>query len=350
MKSSALIGLIGLYGAGLVGRSIGQAIAQPFVFVDDTPEKQGTCIDGHDVVSLEQFAHFPADRHELYISIYQPRFSWERKREQILQQYPSLNVKSFVDLFVSSSIDTAYAFFEPVNVLKQKLDRYTRVASLLEDELSRQTLEAHLQFRLTGQFNKIVWTSRRDVPFLAAALQPDVTYVDAGAFDGDTAEDFLALSGGRFSRIRIVEPDVANLSRAHERMARLGILDRVEFHAQAITDTRGMIGFNERAREGSSVDPMSAHKVEAVLLSDFDAQGQLYVKLDIEGEETAALRASRDFIAARRPLLAISVYHRPDDLLEIAEGFAGAGYALYLRCHGEAGGDDLMLYALPRRT
>ncbi|WP_185218990.1 FkbM family methyltransferase [Paraburkholderia dinghuensis] len=345
MKSSALVGL---YGAGLVGRSIGQAFAQPFVFVDDTPEKQGTCIDGHDVVSLEQFASTPASRHQLYICIYQPRFSWERKREQILQQYPSLNVNSFADLFVSSSIDTAYAFFEPADVLKQKLERYTQIAPLLEDALSRQTLDAHLQFRLTGQFEKIVWTSRRDVPFLVAALQPDVTYVDAGAFDGDTAEDFLALSGGRFSRIQIVEPDVTNLARARARMTRLGILDRVEFHAQAIMDTRGMIGFNERGREGSSVDPMSEHKVEAVMLSDFDAPGQLYVKLDIEGAETAALRASRDFIAARRPLLAISVYHRPDDLMDIAEGFVDAGYALYLRCHGEAGGDDLMLYALPR--
>ena len=44
MNSSTLIGL---YGAGLVGHSIGQAFAQPFVFVDDTPEKQGTRIDGH---------------------------------------------------------------------------------------------------------------------------------------------------------------------------------------------------------------------------------------------------------------------------------------------------------------
>jgi hypothetical protein len=86
-----------------------------------------------------------------------------------------------------------------------------------------------------------------------------------------------------------------------------------------------------------------------VLLSDFDVADEIYIKLDIEGAELPALRASLAFIAARRPILGISVYHHPDDLLDAVQLIEETGvlYKLYLRCHGEAGGDDLMLYAIP---
>ena len=48
--------LIGLYGAGTLGRRIGRSLGQPFVFVDDTPAKFGTVIDGHEIIPLAEFA------------------------------------------------------------------------------------------------------------------------------------------------------------------------------------------------------------------------------------------------------------------------------------------------------
>jgi FkbM family methyltransferase len=178
-------------------------------------------------------------------------------------------------------------------------------------------------------------------------LSPTVTYVDAGAFDGDTAADFVAMTNGRFGHLYLVEPDANNISRAEKRFNELSLSDRVTFRQEAISDVRGLMGFNALGSVGSSLDSGADDKVKTSLLSDFDSEGQLYIKLDIEGAEIPAIGASIDFIASRRPILAVSVYHRPDDLLDAMKLLEGIeGYAFYVRCHGPAG-EDLMLYAIP---
>jgi FkbM family methyltransferase len=341
--------LTGLYGAGFLGRRIGKAINTPFVFVDDTPSKLGTVVDGHDVTNLERFSERAPSRDlVLYVCIYQPGFSYLKKRDQIHAMYPELDVRPFTELFHSSASGVLpYLFFESPTGLAKKLDRYEAIGRLLNDDLSRSTLSGHLAFRLTGQFEKIVSTSRRDVPFLNDVLSPTVTYVDAGAFDGDTAADFVAMTNGRFGHLYLVEPDANNISRAEKRFTELSLSDRVTFRQEAISDVRGLMGFNALGSVGSSLDSGADDKVKTSLLSDFDSEGQLYIKLDIEGAEIPAIGASIDFIASRRPILAISVYHRPDDLLDAMKLLEGIeGYAFYVRCHGPAG-EDLMLYAIP---
>jgi FkbM family methyltransferase len=343
--------LTGLYGAGVLGRTLGRAVDFPFVFVDDTPSKIGTFIDGHEVIDLASFARRAASESvTLYICIYQPGFSFLHKREQIHLAHPAIAIRPFSELLLSSAVSALpYLFFEHPDALTGKLVQYRRVSDLLADDLSVKTLEAHLALRLTGRFENVLATPRRNVPFLTDALSPDVTYVDAGAYDGDTAEDFVSISNGRFARIHLVEPDAVNIRRAEKRLSGLGIADKVTLHREAIADKHGIMGFNALGSVGSSLDPTADGTVTTVPLSDFDTDGQLYLKLDIEGAEIPSIGAVVDFISRKRPLLAISVYHRPDDLLDAVRivGCADADYALYVRCHG-AGGEDLMLYAIPR--
>jgi FkbM family methyltransferase len=185
------------------------------------------------------------------------------------------------------------------------------------------------------------------VPFLREVLSPDVTYVDGGAFDGDTAEDFLELASGRFGRIHLVEPDARNLERAKLRFQGRIDLDQIAYHPTAIGTRHGLVGFNALGSVGSAVDEAVDEKVRTVPLSAFGSDSQMYIKLDIEGLEIDAIAAELDFLSSCRPLLGISVYHRPDDLLDAVKLIQTASpeYRLYLRCHGEAG-EDLLLYAI----
>lgn len=342
--------LIGLYGAGTLGRRIGRSLAQPFLFVDDTPAKAGTVIDGHEVVPLVEFAR-RADGAgtRLYVCIYQPGFVFERKRQQVAAAHRALECRPFTQLLLSEAAGALpFLFFERPDVLSGKLTRYEALRRQLADELSRVTLDGHLRLRQSGSFDQIVWTARRDVPFLLDRLPADIEYIDAGAFDGDTAEDFIEMTQGRFRSICLVEPDPANAARAERRMAALGMAGRVAIRQEAVAEKRGWMGFNASGTVASSLNPAAGRKVATVALSDFQSGNPLYFKLDIEGSEVAAIRASLDFIAQRRVLLAVSVYHSPDDLLDVAAMIHGldADYELFLRCHG-SGGEDLMLYALP---
>lgn len=341
--------LIGLYGAGTMGRAIGRAVDFPFTFVDDTPSKIGTVIDGHDVASFAEFSRSPEVTRRLYICIYQPGFSYLRKRDQLRQACPAVDVRPFTEIFRSPAADRLlpYLFFEKAEELRSKLPRYEEVRGLLEDELSRRTLDGHIRFRQTGRFEEIVSTPRQDVPFLREVLSPDVTYVDGGAFDGDTAEDFLELASGRFGRIHLVEPDARNLERAKLRFQGRIDPDQIAYHPTAIGTRHGLVGFNALGSVGSAVDEAVDEKVRTVPLSAFGSDSQMYIKLDIEGLEIDAIAAELDFLSSCRPLLGISVYHRPDDLLDAVKLIQTASpeYRLYLRCHGEAG-EDLLLYAI----
>lgn len=342
--------LIGLYGAGTLGQRIGRALGQQFVFVDDTPAKSGTVIDGHEVVPLVEFARRANGTDaRIYVCIYQPGFVFERKRREVAAAHPTLECRPFTQLLLNEASGALpFLFFERPDVLAGKLERYEALRPLLADDPSRAALDGHLRLRQSGRFDEIVWTARRDVPFLLDRLPANVEYIDAGAFDGDTAEDFIEMTQGRFQRICLVEPDPNNATRAASRMAALGMTERVAIRQQAVAGERGWAGFNASGTVGSSLDPTAEHKVATVALSDFESDNPLYFKLDIEGSEVAAIRASLDFIAERRVLLAVSVYHSPDDLLDVASMIQGldAAYELFLRCHGD-GGEDLMLYALP---
>jgi FkbM family methyltransferase len=345
--------LIGLYGAGTLGRRIGRSLAQQFVFVDDTPAKAGTVIDGHEVVPLAEFARRASGTEAcLYVCIYQPGFVFDRKRREVATAHPGLECRPFTQLLLNEAAGALpFLFFEPAEALSSKLERYEALRPVLADEHSRAALDGHLRLRQTGRFEEVVWTARRDVPFLLHRLPADVEYIDAGAFDGDTAEDFIEMTQGRFQRICLLEPDPNNAARAAARMATLGMAGRVAVRQQAVAGERGWAGFKASGTVGSSLDPDGEHKVATSVLSDFASDNPLYFKLDIEGSEVAAIRASLGFIAERRVLLAVSVYHAPDDLLEVASMILGlrAAYDLFLRCHG-SGGEDLMLYALPAKV
>lgn len=73
-----------------------------------------------------------------------------------------------------------------------------------------------------------------------------------------------------------------------------------------------------------------------------------YIKMDIEGAEAAALYGAKDTIARMHPRLAVSIYHKPEDIYELPEIILGyyPHYRLYLR-HYSFSYYDTVLYAIP---
>ena len=76
-----------------------------------------------------------------------------------------------------------------------------------------------------------------------------------------------------------------------------------------------------------------------------EIRGQLYIKMDIEGSELGALKGAEQTIKNNRPCLAICLYHRKNDLLEIPEYLNRllSNYSFYLR-----GGYHTVLWAIPK--
>ena len=339
--------LIGIYGAGHLGRRLGEMLGAPFVFVDDTPDKQGETIDGSPVLSLEDFrlsARGNGD-YALYVGIWSAGFDFEQKRREIAAA--GLDCLPFTRVIIESG--SRLMFFEPLAKLREKMPQYRNLASRLADEESRRALWGHLAFRQSGDFSDLVVDENRFPDFLARELNADISYVDAGAYDGDTIAAFVDFCGGAPRRVVALEPDADNSRRLRSRFAdNLG--GRLFVMEAALAATRGRRRFAGGNGAGSAFCARGATEVDAVQWEDIDAPAPAHYKLDIEGEEPAVIRAAAASIARARPSLSISVYHAPDDLLEIAKTIdsLAVGYRLHLRCH-EKGGGDLMLHALAQK-
>ena len=75
-----------------------------------------------------------------------------------------------------------------------------------------------------------------------------------------------------------------------------------------------------------------------------------FIKMDVEGSEKESLLGATQTIQKYHPILAVCVYHRPEDLYELTKTIVdlaqGYSYKFYLRYYGP---DlrELVLYALP---
>lgn len=72
-----------------------------------------------------------------------------------------------------------------------------------------------------------------------------------------------------------------------------------------------------------------------------------FIKMDIEGSESEALKGAKDTITTYKPRLAISIYHKPEDILELPEIILSyrPDYQFYMR-HYSLGAPDTVLYAV----
>ena len=67
-----------------------------------------------------------------------------------------------------------------------------------------------------------------------------------------------------------------------------------------------------------SLDATAADNIETVILDDFlHGERVTFIKMDIEGAELDALRGASRIIKEQKPKLAISIYHRLEDIIEI---------------------------------
>ncbi|HFQ5588168.1 TPA: FkbM family methyltransferase [Vibrio vulnificus] len=118
---------------------------------------------------------------------------------------------------------------------------------------------------------------------------------------------------------------------------------------KALSDTEGEIVNITSPSPGARVsDQDTGTQVETTTLDHFARQQALtkvdFIKMDIEGAEVPAINGAREIIIAHKPKLAISVYHKWDDLLVIPALINSIrdDYEFYLDCTTGFGGEAVL--------
>ncbi|MDB4986295.1 MAG: methyltransferase FkbM family [Myxococcaceae bacterium] len=243
------------------------------------------------------------------------------------------------------------------------------------DQLSALTMYHLMLFRLT--FDP-VHLSRASIGGLKSPPGPgsyifdsslfsfgdDEFFVDGGAYRGDTFEHLFRASGGPpQGRVHAFEPDVVNMAYCRARALDLCGPDferSIRLDARALWECEQQLSFKTmdyQERVGSHVTLQERAKpgdnvVSMVALDDVLEHPPTYIKLEVEGAETWALRGASQTICRHRPKLCVGIYHRPADLLHVAQMIAAldAGYQLYLRHHVPTDWGTTVCYGVPSRS
>ena len=216
---------------------------------------------------------------------------------------------------------------------KELMEVYTNLA----DEKSKEVFASTLNYKLSGKLDYLqrITTQREEDCRQLFQFSKNETFVDLGAYDGDTIKEFLNYTDFSYREIVALEPDSKNFKKLQHFVEEMG-LKNVHLLNKGIWNEEGTLSFAASGGRQSALQ--SDGKVEVPVDSvDHIMQGRTvsYMKLDVEGAEFEALSGAAQTIGKWAPKLFVAAYHRDNDLwrLPLLLWQLNKNYNIYLRKH-----------------
>ena len=225
----------------------------------------------------------------------------------------------------------------------------------LADEKSRETMVAFFNQRISTKrgFIQKVYDASHYFPQDVFLLQENEVFIDCGAYTGDSIDAFVReIEKQKISKIqRIIgyEPDIANFSKLVKNTYHMSFCECLN---KGVWNRESQLSFESGKALSSRINEENENGITISLgCIDDMLQGDIatFIKMDVEGAELKALEGASQTIKKHQPLLAISVYHKPDDLITIPQYIKSLShsYKFYLRAHHPELAFELVLYAVP---
>ncbi len=260
----------------------------------------------------------------------------------------SIELIDFEDQYVS------YFYYLGYDYVAKNAAAFASFFRMLEPE-SKCLLIDYINGRISGDLHAMRKYARYDNhDYSWDLLCPQIrdgTVIDCGAFDGNSSIQLNRELSGR-NTILALECDPSNYA-----LLCRNTKDDPQIHpiCKGVWDhsTRlGVQGLEETATLSCETDGIAPDTlIDVTAIDDLQVGKVDAIIMDIEGSEGKALSGARDTINRDHPVLAIRMYHRPDDFVSIPQFFqsvdANRRYHYYLRydCRFR-GAADLTLYAI----
>jgi len=228
------------------------------------------------------------------------------------------------------------------HILKNR-QAYCELSRMLEDELSLEVLQNRIDFffdRKRENFLKVrshIMYFERDL----ISFSNEGVFLDVGAFDGDTIKGFNDFTNGGYGKIFAFEPEPQNINKLKGIAAYYKDLKIIPCGCGS---NEGETAFSQGARDTgmSTAGDLRQQGVRMLPVIPIDnvvaGEKVEFIKMDIEGSEMDALKGAEGCIRECKPALAISVYHRPEDIYAIPIWIKSirSDYKFYLRHYSDA--------------
>ncbi len=143
-------------------------------------------------------------------------------------------------------------------------------------------------------------------------------FVDCGCYDFETSERLMSICDVK--KIYAFEPDAQNLEKMRLNIERLKCKDKVSIFNCGLWDKSTSLYFSASGDMMSTVcmvDNGGENKIKVAALDSIIKEKVTFIKMDIEGSEMKALQGGKNLIRTYKPKLAISIYHKWEDLVDI---------------------------------
>ena len=168
-----------------------------------------------------------------------------------------------------------------------------------------------------AKYNKKYW----DINDNDLSAYEELTFLDCGAYTGDSLEDFAKQYGAKLRFSYALEADSTKQEAIKSTALALGIADSIQIIMKGVNDIAGDFFVENVGSTTGKVVKDGEHPAQTTRVDDLDIQpiGKLCIKMDVEGFEMPALKGAAEVIKKYKPEMAICIYHQAADIFEIPQ-------------------------------
>ena len=230
--------------------------------------------------------------------------------------------------------------------LKIHLDEIEKAYSLLSDDNSREVFESIIRFQITGDLNFCFnCESTKEEAFAILGLGKNESFLDLGAYRGDTIKEFLHYAKS-YEKIVAIEPDKRTFKKLQTFCDTLTNCTPLN---NAIWCNSTELHFDgNKGRGGSAKD--SGEAIKSVTVDELtEKYGKFtYLNIDVEGAEKEMLQGAKSTLQQYKPKLCMACYHRSEDIFALVNQIneINCEYKIHLRHHPHISFWDTNLYCI----
>lgn len=342
-----------LYGAGVYGRST-LAFLKEYLpdfqtkvrgFLDDTPEKIGTDLDGVAIFSRDTIQENNENCGYLVCS---DERSHEIMKQKLLESGAAEKQILFPEI---AFLD----FKKDRDFIKKCKAEFLALSEMLADDRSRQVLQNILEYHLyhRPQLLEEIADGIEKRYFDEDLLkgQGKGTYLDCGSYIGDTLKEYVRYSGDPAANMICCEPNKENVLKIREVIEENAFIN-TSIREVGVWNKEGTMLFECAGEKSGYISDTGNVKIDVDTIDRVVGDRALdFLKIEVDGAEYEALTGAVEVIRREQPVVAISVYHQMENILRIPFLLKGYNfdYKIYLRHYGQKTLTDTICYALPEK-
>jgi FkbM family methyltransferase len=229
--------------------------------------------------------------------------------------------------------------------LKKHIEEIENAYSSLADEQSKKVFENIVRFQITGNLNYCFeCETTKDEAYSILDLGENESFLDLGAYRGDTIEEFLSYAKS-YNKIVAVEPDTRTFKKLQGNCEELENCITLN---NAIWSENCTLTFDGNKGRGASAQAQGEEKNAICVDYITKKYGDFsYINIDIEGAESEMLKGA-NLTLASRPKLCMAVYHKSEDIFALINKVKemNGGYKIYMRHHKHISFWDTNIYCI----